>query len=243
MEVSVQDVAMPGDVIKEIFKSGGTKEKTILGPGLRRDGDVVYACKAGVVKKRDPSIYYIDSYQKRYIPRRGESVVGVVTQKAGDIFKVDIGASEQASLSYMAFEGANKRNRPNVQAGDVVYAKLLVASKDMEPELICVDSHGKKGKLGILSPDGMLFTCSINLVRKILNPECPLINMLSKRKVCELAIGVNGKVWIKSRSVQDTIGIANAILATEYTSTENMKAIFDELFDGIAAPNDCSTLP
>ena len=38
-----------------------------------------------------------------------------MTVKSGDVFKVDFGGSEQASLSYLAFEGATKRNRPNVQ--------------------------------------------------------------------------------------------------------------------------------
>lgn len=51
----------------------------------------------------------------QYVPAKGESVIGVVTAKSGDIFKVDFGGSEQASLSYLAFEGATKRNRPNVQ--------------------------------------------------------------------------------------------------------------------------------
>lgn len=51
----------------------------------------------------------------QYVPAKGETVIGIVTSKSGDVFKVDIGGSEQASLSYLAFEGATKRNRPNVQ--------------------------------------------------------------------------------------------------------------------------------
>lgn len=42
-------------------------------------------------------------------------MIGIVVAKSGDIFKVDVGGSEPASLSYLAFEGATKRNRPNVQ--------------------------------------------------------------------------------------------------------------------------------
>lgn len=42
-------------------------------------------------------------------------MIGIVIAKSGDIFKVDVGGSEPASLSYLAFEGATKRNRPNVQ--------------------------------------------------------------------------------------------------------------------------------
>ena len=37
--------------------------------------------------------------------------------------RVDIGTSEPASLSYLAFESATKKNRPNVNTGDIVYAK------------------------------------------------------------------------------------------------------------------------
>ena len=49
------------------------------------------------------------------MPVRGEFIIGVVTNKAGDIFRVDIGANEIASLSYLSFEGATKRNRPDVK--------------------------------------------------------------------------------------------------------------------------------
>lgn len=51
----------------------------------------------------------------QYVPVKGDHVIGIVTAKAGDVFKLDVGGSEQASLSYLAFEGATKRNRPNVQ--------------------------------------------------------------------------------------------------------------------------------
>lgn len=56
----------------------------------------------------------------QYVPVRGDHVIGIVTGKAGDLFKVDVGGSELASLSYLAFEGATKRNRPNVQVGAVL---------------------------------------------------------------------------------------------------------------------------
>lgn len=44
-------------------------------------------------------------------------MIGIVTLRAGDIFRVDIGSNLPASLSYLSFEGATKRNRPNVQVG------------------------------------------------------------------------------------------------------------------------------
>ena len=47
---------------------------------------------------------------------KGDSVIGIVTAKQGDTFRVDIGASDAASLSYLSFEGATKKNRPDVKA-------------------------------------------------------------------------------------------------------------------------------
>ncbi|EZA51495.1 exosome complex component RRP40 [Ooceraea biroi] len=230
MEVNVGDVVMPGDSIRNIKKEGKEEKETIiLGPGLRREDDVVYICKAGVLRKREPVVYYVDGYQKRYIPSRGENVIGIVTQKSGDIYKVDIGASEQATLSYLAFEGATKKNRPDLQVGDVVYAKLLVASRDMEPELVCVDSQGKENELGQLSSDGMMFTCSLSLVRKLLNPDCPLFRMLGRSQAYEIAAGMNGRIWIKARTVQETIAVANAILAAEYTLPSEMQKLCSKI--------------
>lgn len=65
MEVNKGDVVLPGDRIKDITLSN-EKEIVILGPGLRRDDDTVFVCKAGILKKREPAVYYVDSYQKRY---------------------------------------------------------------------------------------------------------------------------------------------------------------------------------
>ena len=47
-------------------------------------------------------------------------MIGIVTAKSGDIFKVDIGGSELATLSYLAFEGATKRNRPDVKVTGII---------------------------------------------------------------------------------------------------------------------------
>ena len=82
--------------------------------------------KNGILLKRKPNIFYVDSYQKRYIPAKGDSVVGIVQSKTLDYFWVDINASETAALSYLAFEGATKKNRPEVSVGDTVYCKFIL---------------------------------------------------------------------------------------------------------------------
>lgn len=216
---------MPGDIVADVQKIAASR-KVILGPGLRKHNDTVVACKAGVLNTRAPNIYWIDSYQKRYVPNRGETVIGLVVQKAGDIFRVDIGASEPACLSYLAFEGATKKNRPDVNVGDLVFAKMLIANKDFESELICVNSLGKKDKLGVLA-GGFVFNCSINLVRRLLNESGTLCRAIQReiQVPMEMVVGMNGRVWLNGRNVRDVIAVGNAILAAESISDAEVTAM------------------
>ncbi|XP_058059644.1 exosome complex component RRP40 [Anopheles bellator] len=219
---------LAGDLVKEPIHLMDTNKRVILGPGLRLQQEVVRASKCGQLKMKAPNTFWVDAYQKRYTPSRGELVIGVVTAKAGDIFRVDIGSSETASLSYVAFEGATKKNRPDVNVGDIVYARLLIAHPDVEPELVCVDSHGKKGKLGILH-DGFLLNCSLNLIRKILNPKCTFLSLLAKELAFEMAVGINGRIWIRGKGVRETIAVGNAVLALEYVSNDRIRELCDDI--------------
>lgn len=95
-----------------------------------------------------------------------------------------------------------------------------------------MDSTGKKGNLGKLS-DGLMFTCSINLVRKILNEKCNLLNLLSKECQYEIAAGINGRIWINSKSMKTTILLRSAILEAEYTPYNEMKKLVDKFAEDL----------
>jgi len=51
------------------------------------------------------------------------------------------------------------------QVGDLIYARLLVANKDMEPELVCIDSNGRSSGYGVLR-DGFMIHTAASLARK-----------------------------------------------------------------------------
>ncbi|XP_070381062.1 exosome complex component RRP40 isoform X2 [Dermacentor albipictus] len=159
-----------------------------------------------------------------YIPAKGDCVIGVVTAKGGENVRVNIGSSEPATLSVFAFEGATKRNRPDVEVGDIVMAQVLMANRGMEPELVCVDSYGKKGILGVLrSPTGFLIKVPINLINKLLAKDCSLLQTLGKRSQFEIALGHNGRIWVNGTSLQCTLHICNAILAAENLSAQEIE--------------------
>lgn len=238
MTYQIGDVVMPGDEIELKLPEQTRRAKVLLGPGLRQQDGKVFACKGGILKQKSANTFWVDATQKRYIPSKGETVIGHVIQKAGDIYRVDIGANELAALSYLAFESATKKNRPDVNVGDLVFAKLLVAHKDFESELICVDSLGKKQKLGVLR-EGFVFNCSINLARRLRSNDCPLLESIRKhiQVPLEIVVGMNGRVWIHGRRERDTIAVGNAILAAEYKTDDEIDAMCDQigaLFSGVA---------
>lgn len=110
-----------------------------------------------------------------------------------------------------------------MNVGDLVFAKLLIANKDFESELVCVNSLGKKEKLGVLQ-GGFVFNCSINLVRKVLNENGNLFRAI-KREIqvpIEIVVGMNGRIWINGRNNKDILAVGNAILAAEYVSDEEI---------------------
>ena len=51
----------------------------------------------------------------QYVPSKGERVLGVVTKASARQYRVDIGGSIAATLPELAFEGATKRNKQNLQ--------------------------------------------------------------------------------------------------------------------------------
>lgn len=208
----------PGEEVKEA-EEASSKKKVIIGPGLQGNlkENRVWASRGGELCKKKNTTFWLSSHQKRYVPAKGDTVIGYVTGKSTDTFRVDIGGSEPASLSYLAFEGATKRNRPEVNVGDIVFARLLVASGDVEPELVCLDSTGlKKDRFGTLPIDGFIFECSINLCRKMLDDKFPLTRSLAKEYRFEMAVGVNGRIWVRGHNLRQTIGLCHAILGVEH---------------------------
>ena len=56
----------------------------------------------------------------QYIPVKEERVIGIITNRGSDSYKVDIGGAMPASLPNLSFEGATKKNRPNIQVEHIL---------------------------------------------------------------------------------------------------------------------------
>ncbi|KAJ3972957.1 hypothetical protein EV361DRAFT_867277 [Lentinula raphanica] len=206
-----------------------------LGPGLlqapngssstNRTAPSIFATRAGTLNhSANGSKWWVESNARRYVPAAQESVVGVVVQKQGEGFRVDIGSAHSANLDGLAFEGATKRNKPNLKVArdfislDSNGAKATgwkLAHKDMEPELECFDAQTRKAEgFGELK-GGFLVRCSLRLCRQLLDPKHFLLPLLGSLFPLEIAVGLNGRIWINSQDAKRIIAIAQVIEAAD----------------------------
>ncbi|KDQ11144.1 hypothetical protein BOTBODRAFT_82059, partial [Botryobasidium botryosum FD-172 SS1] len=173
------------------------------------------ATRPGVLGSRKGVHWWLESNAKRYVPAPQESVIGIITNKHAEGYRVDIGGAHNASLDALAFEGATKRNKPNLKIGSIVYARVSLAHKDMEPELECFDAQTRKaGGFGELRA-GFLVNCSLGTCRALLDPKHFLIPLFGARFPLEIVTGMNGRVWVSTEDPRHTIALARCIEAVD----------------------------
>ncbi|CAI8587995.1 unnamed protein product [Vicia faba] len=223
----VDQLVYPGDVILDL--SSMTNQTIKLGGGLRQDGDVISVMKAGRLRFSKPNKYWVESSQKRYVPRPEDSVLGIVVDSRSDNFLVDIKGPELAFLPVLAFEGGTRRNIPKFEVGALLYVRVVKANPGMNPELSCMDASGKAGEFGTLK-EGYMFECSTGLSRMLLSsPTCPVLGTLGKKLSFEIAVGLNGRVWVNASSPSTTIIVANALINSETLSGVQQKIMAEKL--------------
>lgn len=224
-------VVAPGDVVAVLPEQGKVK----VGAGLYAEGNSLHTSKAGMLRQTKAGKLWVEGRQKRYIPSTGDDVVGVVLERHAENFVVDIGAPFPAVLKFLAFEGATRRNRPKLAEGDLVYARVVLAHRDIDTEVSCTDSGGKASGYGPLK-GGSLITCTTALARRLLaSPPAPVLDALGKSVQFEIAIGQNGKVWIDAASAATVVLIANAIARSEYLSADQSRLLVQKLVARVAS--------
>jgi exosome complex component RRP40 len=159
----------------------------------------------------------------QYIPTVGDLVIATVHHSSVDVYYASISDhTANATLPQLSFEGATKKTRPQLASGALVYARVTLANKHMDPELECVSaSTGKSEGLGPLT-GGMLFTISLGMARRLMLPKpadqggLVILEEIGGAGVpFEIAVGRNGKVWVDSKAVKITLAIGRALQETD----------------------------
>ncbi|WFD32181.1 exosome non-catalytic core subunit rrp40 [Malassezia sp. CBS 17886] len=185
----------------------GHVETTERRRGAKRSGDATSAKVHG---------WWVEASGTRYVPAAGDLVIGQVVNRGVESYTVSLFAAHHATLPVLAFEGATRRNRPNLEVGTLVYARVVRAEPWTEPELSCVDATtGKAQGLGELKSAGdtsaMLWPVSLALTQSMSNPRHTLLSRIAEHFPFEAAIGVNGLVWTAAASAPRVVALGRLL--------------------------------
>lgn len=182
-------------------------------------------------KKDDTTLYYVDSARGRYIPSVGDLVLGTVIGKFGDFYRIMLNEfSENVILNIFAFPNASKKNRPILQIRDLVYARVSACSKSVDVELSCIDPvTGKDGGFGVLH-DGYCFNVSTAYARYLLfSHNATILKKLVEKVQFEIAIGINGKIWVKSADPKSTMLCVHVLSESQNWKSSEINENFDRI--------------
>jgi exosome complex component RRP40 len=100
-------------------------------------------------------------------------------------------------LDSLAFNGASKRNKPNLKVGDIVYAKVSEVTRYMPPVVTCVSKSCKKdwttgeSTFGELK-EGIDLVLNYHICEQ-LKHDALIFDTLKRLVSFEIAIGANAK--------------------------------------------------
>ncbi|KAH7037218.1 uncharacterized protein B0I36DRAFT_371849 [Microdochium trichocladiopsis] len=232
---------LPGDQINPDLIPSHPKKALKLGPGLRHvpPSDLIPTVAGQLVSDPRKNSIWVEYNGGRYVPSVGDLVIGTVQKSAADYFYVSLSDyTSNASLPQLAFEMATKKTRPQLNPGALVYARVTMANRHMDPELECVSSStGKADGLGPLN-GGMLYTISQGMARRLLmrkSVEEGRVVVLEELGAAglafETAVGRNGKIWVNSENIKTILAVGRAVQDTDeqHLSVESQKKLVRKL--------------
>jgi len=178
-----------------------------------------------------PTMYYGNYYSAK----KDDIVIGIISQKTYEIYRVNILASKEASLNSIDFEGATRKTKPNLNVGDVVFAKVEKENKYSNVTLTCKCSSNSKGwssgesTYGELK-GGKLYDYNRYLCLKLLDNKDFIYRLKECVKKLQLKIGYNGRIWIKTELIEDNPKVFQAIKEGLNLNNEEREIFLNKLF-------------
>lgn len=170
----------------------------------------------------------------QYIPYAEDRVIGIITHRNAHFYEVEIKGPNQGLLGTLEFEGATKRNRPDLDVGDIVFCRVSVSNRDMQPILSCKSPSFNKSwvsgeALFVQLKGGFMFDCSLNWAHRLNRIRSPHLKYLGTFFPFEVALGVNGRIWVKASNVKHTMLLANIIKNGEYCDMRQFQVMVSAL--------------
>jgi exosome complex component RRP40 len=164
------------------------------------------------------------SLGKYYSPKVDDPVIGIIVQKSSEFYKVDINSYTHAILNTKDFEGATKKQKPNLNLGDIVFARVSKVNKFDTPMLSCINPLEHKNWASGESYFGNIKGGNLFDFDRIntwgFYKDNYVLNRLNDMITYEIIIGFNGKMWINSDSAENIYAIHDLLMKSLKLSEE-----------------------
>ena len=191
-------VVIPGEIIKE-------GNDFLPGDGTEKQGNNIIALKFGLAEEQDRLVKVIP-LSGVYIPRRGNVVIGRVTNVTFNGWCIDIDTSENSFLPLAEVPRFINKNELEemMDIGDMVVAKIWnIGGRGID---LSINSRGL-GKID----EGLVIKVNPHKVPRIIGKEGSMINLIKEKTKCEITVGQNGFIWIQGKKIEEEILSKNAI--------------------------------
>ena len=180
---ATRQIVIPGEVV------GGPGLRP--GPGTFKFGGQVLAAQLGVRSERDGQVTVIP-LNGRYLPQRGDAVVGEVVDLGPSHWLVDINAPYPAPLHatespWRVEFGDTARY---LKVGDAILAFVLSVDEIKRIQLTMQDRDARKLN------GGMLVEVSPTKVPRVIGKQGSMISMIKDLTRTRIYVGQNGRIWI-----------------------------------------------
>ncbi len=205
LHIQNRELVVPGQLIAE----GGYR----VHEGAFREGEQVYASVVGLADLRGQDIQIIP-LQGRYIPKRGDVVIGVVVDShySGWILDMDspyTGNLFVSDLLQRKVDLVREDINQYLSMGDVVVAKV----KDVDERMRVQLEAGEPG-MGRVE-GGKLVKVSPTKVPRVIGRKGSMLNTLQDVGECRLRVGQNGRIMIWGRDPRMINAVVEALLMIE----------------------------
>ncbi len=195
--IKTKEIVVPGE---ELAKG----MDYLPGDGTYRDGEMIRANKLGLAMVDGRAIKIVP-VSGAYLPKRGDTIIGIVTDitysgwiiNTSSAYKAMLGLKD-ATTEFIT-KGANLTKFYNF--GDYVVAKIYnVTSQNLID--LTLKGPGLR-KLGA----GRIVKVSPNKVPRIIGKSGSMISMIKDSTKCQIVVGQNGVIWVSGEPKMELIAV------------------------------------
>jgi exosome complex component RRP4 len=219
-ENSGRKIVIPGEVIV----SG---ENYLPGEGTEKKDSSIIALRYGLAEETNRLVKVIP-LSGVYHPRRGNVVIGKISNITFNGWLIDIGSPENAFLSVAEYPKFVHKNELDgiMNIGDMVVGKI----KDVNRKSIDLTMRLKGlGKID----EGIIIQINPNKVPRVIGKEGSMVNIIKEETGCSITVGQNGFIWIKGNTIEKELFAKKAVMFVAEKSfisglTEELKKWFEK---------------